>query len=352
MPQVLIIDDQSISRLILEELIRSIDLDVTTESFADPVKALDWAKSNPVDLVITDFKMPQMDGVELIKWLRRLPQCSDVPVVIITCVEDKSVRYSALESGATDFLTKPIDHTECRARCQNLLTMSRQRSIIKERANWLEREIRKTTEALHIREQETLMRLAKAGEFRDECTGNHIIRISRYSALIARALGLSKKDIDLLEQASPMHDIGKIAIADAILLKRGRLSQNEIIAMQRHTDFGYELLKDSPSEYLQTGAVIALSHHEKFDGEGYPRGLMGEEIPIEARIVAIADVFDALVSERPYKRSWSLDRALNYLKNERGLHFDPVCVDVFLDREAEIEEIYRTLGGVAMQASN
>lgn len=352
MPQVLIIDDQSISRLILEELIRSIDLDVTTESFADPVKALEWAKSNPVDLVITDFKMPQMDGVELIKWLRRLPRCSDIPVVIITCVEDKSVRYAALESGATDFLTKPIDHTECRARCQNLLTMSRQRSIIKERANWLEREIHKTTEALHIREQETLMRLAKAGEFRDECTGNHILRISRYSALIAQALRLSERAVELIERASPMHDIGKIAIPDTILLKRGRLSREEFIQMQRHSEFGYELLKDSPSEYLQTGAVIALSHHEKFDGSGYPEALQGEAIPIEARIVAIADVFDALVSDRPYKQSWSLDRALHYMKDERGRHFDPVCVEAFLDREPEVEEIHRTLNGEAIQATN
>ena len=343
MSNVLIIDDQSITRMILQELIGSIDRDVTAQCFADPTQALEWAKQHEVDLVITDYKMPQMDGIEFIKWFRRIPGFNDVPVMIVTCIEDQSVRYLALESGATDFITKPIDHTECRARCNNLLTMSQQRKLIKDRALLLEAEIRKTTQELHDREEETLIRLAKAGEYRDEDTGNHIHRISRYSRLIAEKLGLSEELCDLIAQSSPMHDIGKIGIPDAILLKPGRLTPEEFKIMQQHTEVGYEILKDSPSKYLQTGAVIALSHHEKFNGLGYPHALKAERIPLEARIVAVADVFDALVTNRPYKKSWPLEKAFDYIRQERGNHFDPDCADSFLSESEKVISIHNAL---------
>ncbi len=343
MSNVLIIDDQSITRMILQELIGSIDKDVNPTCFADPTEALEWAKQNDVDLVITDYKMPQMDGIEFVKWFRRIPGCNDVPVMIVTCIEDQSVRYMALESGATDFITKPIDHTECRARCNNLLTMSLQRKLIKDRALLLEAEIRKTTQELHDREEETLIRLAKAGEYRDEDTGNHILRISRYSRLIAEKLGLSGELCDLIAQAAPMHDIGKIGIPDAILLKPGRLTPDEFKIMQRHTEVGFEILKDSPSKYLQTGAIIALSHHEKYSGQGYPQGLRGDDIPLEARIVAVADVFDALVSNRPYKKSWPADQAFDYIRQERGNHFDPNCAEIFLAESSQVLAIHTAL---------
>lgn len=343
MSNVLIIDDQSITRMILQELVGSIDKDITSTCFADPTQALEWAKSHEIDLVITDYKMPQMDGIEFIKWIRRIPRCNDVPVMIVTCVEDQSIRYLALESGANDFITKPIDHTECRARCHNMLTMSLQRKLIKDRALLLEREIRKTTQELHDREQETLMRLAKAGEYRDEDTGNHILRISRYSKLIAHRLGLSHERCDLIAQSAPMHDIGKIGIPDAILLKPGRLTPEEYKIMQRHTLVGYEILKDSLSKYIQIGAVIALNHHEKFSGEGYPHGLKGDSIPLEARIVAIADVFDALVTDRPYKKSWPMEKAIEYISEERGKHFDPDCAEAFLSELQEVELIHNAL---------
>jgi two-component system response regulator RpfG len=345
MPHVLIIDDQSITRMILQELVGSIDTDVSSTCFADPTDALDWAKTHDIDLVITDYKMPQMDGIKFIKWLRRIPGCSDVPVMIVTCVEDQSVRYTALESGANDFITKPIDHTECKARCHNMLTMSQQRKMIKDRAFLLEQEIRKTTQELHDREQETLMRLAKAGEYRDEDTGNHILRISRYSQLTAKKLGLSQERCDLIAQSAPMHDIGKIGIPDAILLKPGKLTVDEFNIMQRHTLLGYEILKDSSSKYIQIGAIIALNHHEKYNGKGYPNNLNGEEIPLEARIVAVADVFDALVSDRPYKKSWSIEKAIDYINQERGSHFDPDCADAFLSEMQEVEAIHYALRG-------
>jgi len=249
MPQVLIIDDQSISRMILEELIGSIEFadTIITHAFADPVSALSWAKSNPVDLVITDFKMPNMDGVEFIQWLRKIPSCSDVPVVIITCVEDKSIRYRALEAGATDFLAKPIDHPECRTRCKNLLTMRHQQQIIKDRACWLEKEVRETTRELERREKETIFRLAKAGEFRDADNGNHILRISRYCSVIAEELGLSVAQQQLIRHSAPMHDLGKIAIPDHILLKPGRLTPEEWEIMKHHSEYGHSIIRDSPS---------------------------------------------------------------------------------------------------------
>ena len=344
MATVLILDDQLISRMILEELVRSIGTDTAAVSFDDPVRALEWVKRHPVDLVLTDFKMPAMDGVEFTQWLRKIPACADVPLVIITCLEDKKVRYRALEAGATDFLTKPIDHHECRARCRNLLKLREQQAIVRDRARWLEREITDKTRELEQREKETLLRLARAGEYRDNDTGCHVMRMAHTARLIAEALGESGDFCDIIEQAAPMHDIGKIGIPDHILLKPGRLSDRERQVMMQHAHIGHEILRDSPSEFLKAGATIAWCHHEQYGGGGYPRGLQGAEIPLEARIVALADVFDALLARRPYKDPWSLDATLGYLRQQRGRHFDPDCVDALfasLDRIMATRERFR-----------
>jgi two-component system response regulator RpfG len=224
---------------------------------------------------------------------------------------------------------KPVDHHECRARCRNLLTQYQQYKIIRDRSRWLERRVAEATSEIRLRERETLLRLAKAGEYRDEETGNHVIRMAKYSRIIAENLGFSSEDADVIEMAAPMHDIGKIGIKDGILLKPGKLTPEEFAIMKEHTLIGYEILKDSPSKFLKMGAVIALGHHEKFDGSGYPYGRKGDEIPIVARIVAVADVYDALVSERPYKHAWPLQTALDYMEKQRGIHFDPNCFDAF-----------------------
>ena len=343
MPNVIVIDDQSVSRVILSELVRSIGEDIEVETFADPLKALDWVRANCVDLVLTDFKMPQMDGIEFTHWFRQVPTCVDVPLVMITCFTEKDVRYRALEAGATDFLTKPIDHFECRARCRNLLKLREQQVVIRDRARWLEGEVRATTRAVELREKETLFRLARAGEYRDEDTGNHVLRVARFARLIADNLGLDPSRAEILENAAPMHDIGKIGIPDRILLKPDRLTRDEWEVMKSHARIGYDILHDSPSQYLRMGATIAHGHHERFDGSGYPQGLTGEEIPIEARITAVADVFDALCAPRPYKRPWSTEQALNYLLGERGRQFDPDCVDIFLANRPLVTEIAQTL---------
>jgi len=341
MTRILIIDDQSTSRQILEELVTSLGERVVTDSFADPQAALTWARTNPPDLVLTDFKMPQMNGVEFTRRFRDL--YPDVPLVMVTSVEDREIRYQALESGATDFLTKPVDHTECRARCRNLLTLRQQQLIIKDRARWLEEKVGKATQEIVTRERETLLRLAKAGEYRDEETGCHVLRMAQFSSLIAERLGLSEEERHVIETAAPMHDIGKIGTPDNILLKPGKLDAEELVIMRTHARIGYEILKDSPSKYLQMGAVIARGHHEKFDGSGYPDGLAGEAIPLPARIVAVADVFDALTSERPYKHAWSIQDALQYLQAEQGRHFDPACVQAFLAQFDKVLKIRQQL---------
>ncbi len=327
---VVIIDDQSTSRVILEEIVRGVDANLVIHTFADPLAAIEWVKTHPVDLLLTDYKMPQLDGVETIRRIRQIFSCVDVPIVVVTILGEKDVRYRALDAGATDFLTKPVDPFECRARCRNLLTMRRQQIVIKDRARLLEQQVSEAVRDIRLREVETLFRLGKAGEFRDEETGNHIIRMAKYSRLIAEELRLSEDDCDIIELASPMHDIGKVGIPDQILLKRGTLNSDERAVMKQHPRIGYDILKDSPSKYLRMGSVIALGHHEKFDGSGYPTGLAGAAIPLAARIVAVADVFDALTSVRPYKPAWRVPDAEAYLKDQRGLHFDPNCVDAFI----------------------
>ncbi|HSH30663.1 MAG TPA: HD domain-containing phosphohydrolase [Thiohalobacter sp.] len=337
--QVLILDDQSIGRRILEGIVHTLGGKIEITSFSDPNEALQQIHRVAPDLILTDYRMPQMNGVEFIRRVRNISSCCDIPIVMITVVGDRSVRYEALNAGATDFLTRPLDQYECRSRCRNLLTMRRQQTIIQDRADWLQTQVELATRRVLERERETLLRLAKAGEYRDEETGNHVLRIARYSRAIAEHLGLARADCDEIEYASPMHDIGKIGIPDHILLKSGKLTSQEWEWMKQHTVIGHDILADSDSRFIQTGAVIALSHHEKFDGSGYPYGLSGEEIPLAARIVAVADVYDALRSTRPYKPAWKRQDAIDFINEQSGRHFDPVCVEAFNDQLELIDEI-------------
>ena len=343
MSSIMIIDDQPIGRKLLEKLVSTLEESAEINTFADPCEALDWAEQNSPDLVLTDYKMPSLNGVEFTRRFRQIARCADVPLVMVTCIEDREVRYRALDSGATDFLTKPVDHVECRTRCRNLLMLRKQQKIIKDRATWLEQQVSEVTGEIRAREQETLLRLAKAGEYRDEETGNHVLRMSRYCSLICDSLDLPQDERHVIQASAPMHDIGKIGISDSILLKPGKHTPEEFELMKQHTLIGYEILKDSPSKYLQMGAIIALGHHEKYDGGGYPYGLKGEDIPLPARIVAVTDVFDALTSVRPYKPAWSVQDSLHYIGKQRGKHFDPNCVDAFLDQRSLVIDIYSDL---------
>lgn len=329
MSNVLIIDDQSTSRIILEELVSTVDDEVTVHTFDNPITALEWAGANSTDLILTDYKMPAMDGVEFTRQLRKLPGCADIPVIIITVVDDKVVRYQALESGATDILTKPVDHHECRARCRNLLTLRKQQQIIKNRAKWLEKQVAEATRLLHRREHETLLRLARAAEYREGNLAEQSQRIGLLARLIASKLELSQDECEVIEIAAPLHDVGNVGVPDAILMKPARLTPEEFDAVKLHTTLGHAMLKDSQSPYLQMGAVIALNHHERFDGLGYPKGLAGEDIPLVARISAVADVYDALTSHRSYRQAFSMEQALAHMNRLKGLAFDPRCVEAF-----------------------
>lgn len=341
MPAALIVDDQALSRLILEKLMSSLEEGMQVQSFGEPVRALEYVQVHEPDLVLVDYKMTRMNGVEFTRRFRQLYK--DIPVVMITGTEDKRVLYEALNAGANDYLSKPIDQTECRARCHNLLTMRKLHQVVKGRAKWLEERVSAATGEISRREQETLMRLAKAGEYRDEETGNHVLRMAKYSYFTAKRLGLSDDEAHLIEIAAPMHDIGKIGIPDNILRKPGKLDPDEFAIMKEHALIGYEILRDSPSKYLQLGAIIALGHHEKYDGTGYPGNLTGEDIPLTARIVAVADVFDALTSDRPYKKAWSITEAMGYIRSQKGQHFDRRCVEAFEQEIEVITSIRRTL---------
>lgn len=336
--QVLIVDDAEINLILFEALIRRMGNCEPTK-FADAPKGLAWAQTHDIDLVIVDYMMPELHGIDFIQQLRATPGKEEIPVLMITANDQKQIRYRALDAGATDFLTKPVDKVEFMARANNMLQLGASRKALANRAEWLADEVRKATFEIVQRERETVVRLSRAAEYRDPETGAHILRMAHYSELIAKGMGLTPAEQELLLEAAPMHDIGKVGIADHILLKPGRLTPDEFEIMKQHAIFGYEILKGSSSRVLQAGAEIARAHHEKFDGSGYPNGLAGEAIPIFSRIVAVADVFDALTSERPYKKAWPLERAAEHIKASVGTHFDPQCVAVFFANWDKVLEI-------------
>ena len=337
---VLNIDDQSTSRDILTQVIKNINTNIKVIEKSNPEQALEWATMHTADLVFVDYLMPELNGVDFVRLLKTLPNYEAVPVVMITIRKDTETRYAALDAGVTDFISKPVDAYECQARCKNLLTMHQQHIALENKSHLLENLVNAATAEIKSREKETLMRLARAGEYKDFDTAMHLQRMSLYSRALAEKIGLSKEEVEIIELASPLHDIGKIGIPDSILLKKGALDDAEMKQMRTHPLIGYEILQDSPSKYLQKGSEIALAHHERFDGTGYPYSLSGKDIPLSARIVAVADVFDALTSVRPYKEAWSIDKALEYISNESGKHFDPDLVSAMLSIRELLEAIH------------
>lgn len=338
---IVIIDDEFTTRTILRETVLGICDSIVVESFSNPLSAMDWLQHHEPDLILLDYKMKEMTGYELLSAIKDIQHLEDIPVIVVTAETNKDIRYQMLGHGATDFINKPIDHHECLIRCRNLLLLRSHQKATRNRAQSLEISVANATKDILDRELETLLRLAKAGEYRDQETGNHVIRMAKYSRFIAEALGLDEEKCALIEVAAPMHDIGKIGITDTILLKPGKLTEAEFNTMKHHANIGHEILKGSPSKFLALGAVIALGHHEKFNGTGYPNGLKGHEIPLEARIVAVADVFDALTSERPYKKAWTNEAALNYITEQSGQHFDPQCVTAFKSQFGKVAFIQK-----------
>ncbi len=339
--RIAIVDDNLINLKLMEGLVKRVS-EERPVLFQDSARGLAWCLENVPDLVIVDYMMPPPDGLEFIRRFRASPVNADVPVIMITADHEKETRYAALEAGASDFLTKPIDNAEFRARVNNMLALRRNQNALADRAAWLAEKVAEATSEILDREREMVTRLSRAAEFRDPETGAHIMRMAHFSRLIAEQLGLPRVDQDLILGAAPMHDVGKIAIPDHILLKPARLDAEEQAIMKTHAEKGYEILHGSKSRLLDLAALIARTHHERVDGSGYPHGLAGEAIPLPGRIVAVADVFDALTSARPYKQAWEVEAAIGFLRESSGRHFDPACVEAFLARRDAIMDIRAT----------
>ena len=339
---IVILDDERIAIALLKRHVGKLG-DCRPIAFTRAGEALEWCTLNEPDMVIVDYMMPEMDGITFTERFRLLPGKAETPVLMVTGSNDRAVLHRALAMGINDFLTKPVDAFELMARMKNLLALRTSQKHLLQRAQLLADEAFASGQAaleIAARERETLICLGLAAERRDPETHEHITRMSNYAQLICLRMGLSEQQAELLLLASPLHDVGKLGTPDHILLKAGKLTPAEWEIMKQHTVIGAEILSHSRSPILQAGAQIAISHHEKFDGSGYPYGLAGAAIPLFGRIVAVADVFDALTSARPYKEAWELDRALTLIRESTGSHFDPDCVDAFfgvLDNVLEIK---------------
>ncbi|MDH3342114.1 MAG: response regulator [Gammaproteobacteria bacterium] len=346
---ILVVDDELPNVKLLERML-SVKGFGHVLSTQDPRRVLDLVEVNDVDLILLDINMPHMDGYQVMAQLKSEATKELPPILVLTAQHAQDFRQRALDSGARDYVTKPFDADELFSRVKNLLEvhqankyMSQQNKILDERVHQRTEALEQAHEQLHNSRLQVVRRLGRAAEYRDNETGLHIIRMSKMAALIAKQAGMSDEECDLLLNAAPMHDIGKIGIPDHILLKPGRFDPDEWEIMKTHAQIGADILAGDDSPLLNMASNIALTHHEKWDGSGYPNGLKGEDIPLVGRITALADVFDALTSVRLYKKAWSVEDAVALIKEESGKHFDPALVEYFLlilDSMVEIKDQY------------
>ena len=336
---VLIIDDQASQRTMLRHLVQDISSEIHITDFPDPVQALLWCQKEPPDLVILDYRMPKMDGLEFARRFRRPLSQRDVPIMLVTVVGDEPIRHAALEAGVIDFLVKPIRPRELRSRCKNLLDLRKRQQSLKSRTHALEEQLVTGMRDIEFRERDLLGRVARATSQREGADPYHLERVCRYSGLLAEGLGWSDEDIRAIEFAACLHDIGTIHVPDAVLASRAVFGPAERTEIQRHPEHGHRILRDSRNPLIELGAVVALHHHERWDGSGYPRALAGKDIPESGRIVALADVLDALTTPRPYRPALSFADAAEFVLDQAGRQFDPALTGVFASRSDEFAAV-------------
>ncbi|NOZ02877.1 MAG: response regulator [Deltaproteobacteria bacterium] len=335
--RILIVDDEEVNRRILMAALAPLGHEVVTAS--NGLEAMREVRDNPPDVILLDVIMPEMDGYEVVRNLKGKDEFRFIPIVMVSGLKDEKARVTAFEAGVDDFLIKPVGRTEIKARVGSLLKVKAYHDYMRLHEMELEAQVQDRNEQLRRAHRkvnqaarETILKLSKAAEYKDEETGAHILRMSHYAAAIARSMGLGDEKAESIRYAAPMHDIGKIGTPDSILFKPGPLDQAEREVMKQHTVIGGQILEGSDSEFIQMAEKIALNHHERWDGKGYPRGLKGQEIPLDARISALADFFDAVTSARPYRKEpFPTEKAFEMIIKGRGAHFDPEVVDSFLE---------------------
>ena len=329
-PVVLVVDDTPFNIDVLRGVLSN---QYTLKVATNGEKALALANSHPQpELVLLDVMMPGMDGYEVCRRLKLEERTRNIPVVFVTSMSEVEDERKGFESGGVDYITKPVSPPLVQARVATHLRLYAHERQLTEL-------VRERTKELEQTRLEIIRRLGRAAEFKDDETGQHVIRMSHYTRILAEATGMAAAEVEVLFNAAPMHDIGKIGIPEAILLKPGKLDPGEWQVMKRHPAIGAGIIGRHAHPLLNTARIVALTHHEKWDGSGYPRGLAGEAIPLSGRIVAIADVFDALTSARPYKEAWPVERAVDFLNSNSGSHFDPRLVQLFLSSLPEILKV-------------
>jgi putative two-component system response regulator len=360
--KILVVDDESATRAGLGKLLTGLGY--------EPVLAANGAEAlttltQDIELVLTDVMMPDMSGYELTRAIRTQPACAEIPIILVTALSARSDRINGVEAGANDFIVKPVDVTELHVRVESLLKVKQAHEELRLYQLHLEEMVRLRSEDLQLaigklKEQQqrnqtalldTAKRLGIAAEFKDKETSDHIQRMSEYCELLAKLLGLPAGEIEIVLRASPLHDVGKLGTPDSILLKPGPLTAEEWVVMKEHTVIGGRILAGAMSDVIQAGEIIALSHHEKWDGSGYPEGLSGEDIPLYGRICAISDVFDALTNKRPYKDAFSNETAVNIMTEGRAKHFDPKLLDLFFAHFDDVKRIQKKFADAAKRAA-
>lgn len=336
--KILIADSQKLHLLLLEKILKEAGY-ARIFAVTDSHKITGDISNFQPDIVLLDLQMPGVDGFQLIKELKASHKDSYFPILALSSEKGQEVRLRALEAGASDFINKPYENVEVLVRIRNMIEIQLLDSQVRNQNKILEARVKERTKELYDTRLDIIRRLARAAEYRDNDTGIHVVRMSRFCARLGLAAGLTEAQSDLLLTASPLHDIGKIGIPDSILLKPAKLTPEEWEIMKTHTVIGAELLAGSTSPLMKMAELIALTHHEKWDGSGYPKGLKGEDIPLVGRIAGLCDVFDALTTKRPYKQAWTVDDTMAEIKKDSGRHFDPHLVECFLKILPELLEI-------------